>query len=267
MAVKMRGASGKIEHTGGSSAWEDAPTEVTTRKVFMRIVGDTGTGRTKLALTAPGPVAFAHAGEKIEGVLQAAAKQQKIRVMNFGGSFAGTPQDIANQAGPTWNKLVAGAYDAIDNWARTFIIDTDTEAWELLRLARFGEMNPKGRTDFLYGPVNAEWRSLFKRYRGQERCSVIAIGQTKEEYVEKFMQGKKESARTGRTIQAGQKEMGFMADVVIRTSRDIENGDFIATITKGWFNAMTEGVEFRNEEIRFSNIMAMITETEESEWQ
>ena len=58
-----------------------------------------------------------------------------------------------------------------------------------------------------------------------------------------------------------------MADVVIRTSRDLSNGDFVATITKGWFNAMTEGVEFRNEDIRFAAIMALITETEESEWQ
>ena len=235
----------------------------------MHVYGDTGTGRSTLALTAPGPIGFAHTAEKIDGIIQRAAREKVVRVINFGGSFGGSPQDISNQAHPVWERMKRGWFDAIDNWARTTIMDTDTEGWEILRLARFGELNPQGRTDALYGPVNAEWRTMFKYFRKQERCNVISIGQTKDEYREMVRNGKKSSERTGHTIRAGQKEIPVMADVVIRTGKYIDNNGihFTATVEKGWWNAFTEGMTFEDEDIRFSRIMALITETDESEWE
>jgi hypothetical protein len=270
MAIKVKrpgvAAAGADESAAlGSSAWEDAPTEFTRRVVFMRIYGDTGTGRTSLALTAPGPIGLCHTAEKLDGIVQRFAREKVIRMANFAGTFRGSAQDIANQANAIWSRVQGAWFDGLDNWARTVVMDTDTEGWELIRLARFGELNPRGRTDSLYGPVNAEWRSLFKRFRAQDRCNVISIGQTKDEYREFIKNGQKSSERTGRTIMAGMKEMSFMSDVVIRTDRKPDGG-FIATIEKGWFNAHTEGMTFENEDIRFSYIMSLITETDEAEW-
>lgn len=275
MAIKIKGAAsggGSAAATGAvGGEWEDAPTEITDRGVIMAVYGDTGTGRTTFALTAPGPVAFAHAGEKVTGIVQKAAKEKQVKVLNFGAVLYGSPQQISDQAQPVWRKTRDGLMDALtkSSWARTGIIDTHNELWELLRLAEFGELNPQGRTDALYGPVNARWRSLFKWHRSQPEPrmkSLIVIGQTREEYKDVTRNGKKESVRTGRTISAGQKEVHYMADVVVRTGRD-DDGGFLVTIEKAWYKAEYEGVQLANEDATFAKVMALITETDESEWE
>lgn len=274
MAIRTKGTVSEktaAAELSSSSGWEDAPTEITDRGVIMAVYGDTGTGRTTFALTAPGPIAFAHAGEKITGIVQTAARQKTVRVLNFGATLYGTPQQIADQAQPIWRKTRDGLMDALTkaSWARTGIIDTHNELWELLRLAEFGELNPQGRTDALYGPVNARWRSLFKWHRAQlepRMKSLIVIGQTREEYKDVTKNGRKESVRTGRTISAGQKEVHYMADVVVRTSRG-DNGEFLATIEKAWYKAEYEGVTLANEDATYPKVMSLITETDESEWE
>lgn len=251
--------------------WTDAPTTFTRRFVYLAIHGKTGTGRTSLALSAPGPIGLAHTAEKIDGVVQRYSSDKKIRIANFGGTFSGDAKQIAKQAAPYWEALKAAMCDGVDDWASTVVLDTDTEAWELLRLARFGGTSPDGgRVDRNYGPVNAEWRSLIKRYRTAERCNVITIGQVKEEYVEKkSSSGGSMGQRTGRLIRAGQKEIPYMADVVVRTYKRVDDDEglvFGCTIEKGWFNAHVEGMDLEGELCTFPMIMSLVTETDEGEW-
>lgn len=267
--------SGQVSSSSGNgSVWEDAPTEFTRRVTFKEIYGDTGTGRTTLAFTAPGPIAYFHAGEKIEGVIQKAAHKigpnmdGKRGVVNFGGVFAGSPEQVAAQASALWQRFVAAYFDSY-KWARTVIIDTHTELWELIRLARFGGLKPQGgRVDANYGPVNAEFRSLFKHFKTQDTANLIIIGQTKDEYTKKAGRSDGMGERTGRTIRAGMKEIPYMADVLIRTDKGVNDNDeleFTATIEKGWFNASVEGVAMPGME--FASIMELITETPASEWE
>ena len=254
---------------GGNGAgpldWEDAPVEFNRRNAIVNVYGDTGTGRTRLALTMPGPIGLAHTAEKVDGIVQQFSRDKQIRMVNFGGVFEGSPQQIADKAGPLWNNMAGKWANAVDDWARTTILDTDYESWEILRLARFGELNPQGRLDNMYGPVNAEFRSLFKRVRNQERCSMVAIGVTKAEYKDVIKNGKKVGEPTGRTVRTGFKEIPIMCDVVIRTSRTPDGG-FCATVEKGWWNAPLEGMEFFNEDCRLPYILSVLTETEEEEW-
>jgi len=249
----------------GLVLWDDAPTEFVRRVALTEIYGDTNTGKTTLALSAPGPIAFLHAAEKVDGVIQDFARQKKIRVHNFNGTFTGRPEDIARAAMEVWKGLVA-AWDDAWGWARTIVVDTHTEAWELIRIAYFGGYKPeKGRPDANYGPVNAEWRSLFKKFRAQDRCNLIVIGQTKDEYkVASKGIDNKLGERTGKTIRAGQREVPYFADVVLRMSR--EGNDFVATVEKGWFHAELEGTPFINEDARYANIMGFLTQTREGEW-
>lgn len=247
-------------------SWQSAPTTLSRRCVFQSIYGDTGTGRTTLALTAPGPIALIHAAEKLEGVVQPFSKEKEIKLLDFSVDLSSSngQDQIAKEATETWRRLRTAWYDAF-SWAKTIVLDTDTEAWELIRLAAFGALQPtKGRIDSNYGPVNAEWRSLFKHFRHQDSCSIIAIGQTKDEYKEAKRGGMGE--RTGRTIRAGQKEVSYMADVVVRTSRDLTDNSFQARIEKGWWNAHVEGLELEDEEINYAGLMGLVTETDEEEW-
>lgn len=228
----------------------------------MDIIGPEGTGRSSLALTAPGPMAYINSDEKIQGVIQRYAKQKSIKVATYGFTATGNKQADIDAANPVWNRVLGWMRDA-KTWARTTVFDTATEGWEMCRLGNFGELNPKGRVDSNYGPVNAEFRGTFKQYRGSD-CNLISIHQVKDVYIDKLVNGQKSSIRTGATQRAGFKEFGYIADVVVETSK--VNGVFRATITKGWWNATAEGLTLENEDITFANIMSMITETEQSEW-
>lgn len=271
MAINIRGKkSGPVVVEGaGWEGWEDPTDEITRRVVFMLIYGDTDTGRTRLALTAPGPIALVHAAEKIDGLVQQFKQTRgagQLHMFNFGGVHEGTPQQISDSASAMWGKVHVKWMGAVDHGlARTAIMDTASEGWELVRLASFGTLKPEGRTDNLYGPVNAKFRSMWKRFRMQEKCNIIAIQQTKDEYVERMHNGKKVSNRTGDTIMAGFKEMPFLADVIVRTSRTPDNG-YCATIEKPWFNGDARGIEFLNDDITFPNIMALITGMDAKEW-
>lgn len=258
-------SSSSTPSSAGPIHW-DIPKGVFSRRVvFMDIWGDTDTGRTSLALTAPGPVALIHANEKVDVAEEVKAKGVDVRLFNFGGVIEGdNPDDIAASAMPLWQRFTAVVADAF-TWARTIIIDTHTEAWELERIAYFGGYKPEsGRTDANWGPLNFEWKRLFARqFRAQDRTNLILIGQSTNEYTETT--GSKMGKSTGKTIWSGQKHTKFMVDVRVRTSRDGDGG-FVATIEKGWNNAASEGVEFKDRRVQFAKIMATVTKTEEGEW-
>lgn len=253
--------------------WEDAPTEFVRRVTFKEIYGDTGTGRTTLAFTAPGPIAYIHAAEKIDGIIEQYAHKIGPHgngtqgVFNFGGVFTGTPEQVAAQAQSIWHRFMLAYFDAF-KWARTVIIDTHTELWELIRLARFGGLKPQGgRVDANYGPVNAEFRSIFKHFKTQDRANLIIIGQTKDEYKTKGGKSDGMGERTGNTIRAGMKEIPYMADILVRTDKgrdDSGNLQFTATIEKGWFNASVEGIELPDQ--TFGSLLELITNVPAEEW-
>lgn len=255
-------AAAKVRSGSGSGFdWEDAATEMTRRCVFMTVYGDTGTGRTSLALSAPGPIAFLHALEKIDGIIEQHAHKIGPNgdgtggVYNFGGVFIGNSEAITKQANEKWAKFKLAMDDAF-GWARTIIVDTHTEAWELIRLARFGTLAPRGQIAHMYGPVNNEWRSMWKQFRQQETTNVIAIGQIGEIY--------KNDKATGKYEQKGQREMGYMSDVIVRTEK--EKGVFTATVEKGWFNAEAEGIPLEDDMTKFPGLMQWITNIDAEEW-
>lgn len=281
-----------------SSLWEDAPTEIERRSVILEVYGDSGTGRSTFAFSAPPPIAYLFAAEKTEGIVQRAQMRARqmgsnVRVHNFGAVFTGQDNDaIALQAKPVLDALLAAFYDSL-NWARTIILDTHTEAWELFRIGHFGSFKPEGgRVDSNYGPVNALWRSMFKAARLKETCNFIVIGQTKDEWVTKsknptagaeggiakvaFSSQRKGKGgsdgigeRTGRTVRAGQKEIVPLCDVIVRTNKlfeDTGGSTFSSRIEKGWYNAEYEGMEFPAEKSNFSNVMAVLTESDPAEW-
>ena len=263
-AVTATGATVKT-----SDDWVDATTEFTQRTCIMDIIGAEGTGRTRLALTAPGPIALINADEKINGIVQPFVRKGKsIKVATFGLTATNDKQATLTAAEMVWAK-VRGWMNDSRRWARTTVFDTATEGWEVCRLANFGELNPKGnRMDRLYGPVNAEFRSTFKAFRIAGVNNLITIHQVKDHYIDKIVNGEQKSINTGTTKRAGFKEFGYIADVVIRTGKRLERGEtvFTATIEKGWMNTQLEGVTLEGNDIRFPYILSLITETEESEW-
>jgi hypothetical protein len=269
----------------GAVPWEQAPTELTRHCVLMSVYGDTGTGRTSFALSAPGPIAYIQCAEKYEGIVQPFARDKDIRMVDFSVDLSGTEsgsKSAAARADVAWRLLRSAWYDAINGgWARTVVLDTDTDAWELIRLSFFGDLKPAGgRIETNWGPVNAEWKALFKSAKHTDEVNVIVIAQTKDEYaLAKKTGGAKRGGmgeRTGRTIRAGQKDMGFMSEVIVRTHLDPMARRFSCEIEKPWWNSAALGMEVDNElaealygreRYDFATVMALITEEEAEKWE
>jgi hypothetical protein len=255
--------------------WNRVSPSFTLRRVFLEICGDTSTGRTTLALTAPGPIALLHFGEKIEGIANTFATNKEIRELSFSPFYPPglSDKEVANIAAESWKQFEAAWYDAF-HWARTIIMDTHTDAWEAIRFAYFGDVKPDGgRMELNWGPVNGRWSSLLKMVRSPEvQSNVILIGATEDEYKETINQktglpgqGKK----TGVTVRKGQKSIPRICDVSIRTRKGPQG--FSSYLEKAWMSGGLEydrsGIEFSNELSTFANWMGMITNTPPSEWE
>lgn len=238
--------------------WETAKTVFDRRSAFVQVWGESGTGRTSFALTAPGPIYYIHSAEKWDGIVQKYAAEKEIQMCNFGGSFGRDVGNIAKIANEKLIKLKAAMEDGCDH-ARTVILDTHTDGYELIRLARFGTLSPKGHIGNMYAPINAEWKGIFDRFRDNPDVNIIVIGKAREQY--------RNDKPTGIIEPAGHKDFSshYGVDVAIKTSK--KKGVFTGTIEKGWFNASTEGVALEDDMLTFSQVMGLVTETDAGEWE
>lgn len=264
--------------------WVDSTSTFTQRCVFMDISGLENSGKTSLALSAPGSIALIHAAEKINGVVQPYVKAgKKVREHRYGFIGTGDPVKDQQAAIPVWNGLRLAHLDAVGKWARTVIHDTGNQSWEMVRLAHHGQLNPKGnRMDALWGPVNNAYRSMLANtYRSQTKTNVITLHHLGDQYVDKMKEGKMQSVKTGRLVRKGGfKEIPFIAEVMVECHRKPDGG-FMSIIKKGWFNTNIENIELDHEfmdalgystnpitgsAVHFASIMAYITDTPEMEW-
>jgi hypothetical protein len=269
MGISVGGSFPK-SHNGkageGSTQWESAPKIFTRRSgVVCEFWGPTGTGRTRLALTAPGPIAYIYFHEKVDGMVQQFSNEKEIRMFKAGGVFRGESDEIQRDA---WQKMLeyeAAYYDSF-SFARTTIVDTHNEAWMLERLAEFGAPKPsKGQVKNNYGSVNNRWMSMLNMARTQDKTNVIFIGQAEDEWKPNAQGFDSKTGRIVRKSDSASNQVLLKSDVAAKT--DKINGDFISTITKGWWNADSEDSYLKNQSSTFSMLMGLVTDTDPSEWE
>lgn len=264
MAIKQstRTNGTRVKWGSDGKLWDDAPVEFTRRSALILVWGDTGTGRTTLGLSAPGPIAIFHAGEKLPGIIEPFAKKigphgnGKDGVHNFTTNFKGGEDEIKKQAMPVLANFHKAWVEA-NSWARTKILDTHTDLYKLVRLARFGKVAQV--KPIHYGPVNAEILGFFGDFRSHydPGYNIVAIGKATDEY--------KADQATGKREQSGQKEIPNCADIIVRTVK--AKGTFKAIIEKGWMNAWTEGTELENEDINWGTLLETVTQIDAAEWE
>lgn len=257
------------------SDWDTLPDTIQRPKrgIFMNVDGGEGSGKTSLALTLArcGQVAYIDIDQSVDRARRSKDKKAKGRVKIHEVRY------VAGGGEEEVKKSCAGAYlpmekklkEAAASWADGAVIDTDTELWEILRLASFGTLNPKAnRLDRLYGPVNARFRQLHRTiYRGNAK-HLITVHQIKDEYVDKKDdQGRDVSKKTGRQVRTGFKEIGYLCDLSIRCFK--EGGEFKALVEVNKLapnGPDMEGIILEGDDLDFARIVAMSTETEEEEW-
>lgn len=225
-----------------------APDEVLHR-LIMVLSGLEKKGKTHFAFTAPGPIAYFGFDVGEEGVIQKFVNQGKIifpqrfkKPMTFGQdsmpSAAGALDEWLRFS-RTWYKTLQ-----IDG-LRTVILDTESDAHELIRLARLGKLSQV--KPHHYGPVNAEYVTLLKAAYDSDK-NLILIDKMKKEYVNDKWNGKYE--------RKGYNEIGFLAQVIMVMKRykqeDLAEGEswpedsFAAVITDCRQQPELNGVEYNN---------------------
>lgn len=222
----------------GTSFKKVAPSQK--RRMVVALAGAEKTGKTHFALTAPGPICFQDIDLGTEGVVDAFLDERvcscgavHTRELHVAEYTLDSPfeQKAAEQTWRQFNNDFKAALGA-DN-VRTGIIDNASEAWDLLRIAKFGRLTQV--MPHLYTTVNSEFRGLLKlAYKSD--ANLILLHKVKKQYVNDQWSGKYE--RSGFT------DIGYLVQVVAETYK--EAGMFYLRIIECRQNKNAEGKVIEN---------------------
>jgi len=178
-------------------------------------------GKTNMALTAPPPIAFFDVDMGVSELLDKFQHLDKKNFLYYGINYDGEDDDLAEKevkrALEAYHACLAAPLSAV----RSIVFDTDTEFWEMLRLARFGkiaEVPPNA-----YATVNREYIGIIKAALRSDK-NVILLNQMKEEWVSppgKTKEGKKKMAQwSGQYIRDCMKRLPYLVQLSARLFRD-----------------------------------------------
>ena len=225
MAKRNNGtASELITATGGFQR----ATSQAKRRLIGTIDGLEKCGKDHFALTSPGPIGIISLDLGLDGVIQKFQDKKEIwvaehRVNTTKLRAEHSMEEVASVADEAWNNIMRDYQEMLASGARTGIIDTGSELWEILRLARFGKLDKV--MPHHYGPVNAEFREII-RMAYDTGMNLWLLHKMKDEYTN--------DKRTGDVKRAGFSDMGFLVQIAVRCWRDDESqypDNFHATVT------------------------------------
>lgn len=203
-----------------------------TDKILPRLIasvsGREKNGKTSFALSAPGPIILFNLDYGLEGVIGKYAGDKDIYVKEYRFRRNDTP----DKYNTLWANFTTDYYNALKSKARTIILDTATEVWELLRLARFGKLAQV--QPYHYGPVNAEYMSLIREGYSYDK-NVILLHKLKKQYVNDKFSGDYE--------RAGFTNTGFLVQTNLEVYREGLDGGFCVRVIDCRQNSMLGGME------------------------
>jgi hypothetical protein len=182
------------------------------RRIFCMTQGNEKCGKTDWAFRyTPAPIGCISLDLGTQEVAEKFIESKEVYLCSEEIPNAG--QDKAKYE-VSWNRILT-AHNAImkNPEIRTYIWDTGSEIWELLRLARFGKLTQV--MPHHYGPLNDEFRKMIKGIAvNRPDMNFIAIHKNKKEYRESK---KKEGTDswTGRYERRGFDDFRFLVDIVL----------------------------------------------------
>lgn len=228
-------------------------------RMVMSIGGIQGKGKTTLALTAPGPIALIDMDTGLEGVIQNYMDQKKIYVASYNYRDATDIKEWEQM----WEKSNKAFYATLrDPAIRTVVIDTATEWYEMVKMARFGKLNKVAMVDgkpvpLPYGPVNAEFRNVIREAYNSDK-NLILVHKHKKQYVNDKWSGEWEIA--------GMTGVEFDVQVAVTCMRDPDEG-FMFRVDKCRLKAAVEGLVFGEPMNTFPFLAAEVFGTGVEEWE
>jgi hypothetical protein len=240
---------------GSKSAFTRA-TATQSRRMIMSLSGEEKSGKNHTSLTFPAPIYIHSFDIGLEGVVdkfingQIASKE--IYVADYELEIQpgeASPQEVADSADKVWSRFVTNYKDGLRSCGNgTTVVDTDGEAWQLCRLARFGKIAQI--LPHHYGPVNAEFRDIIRESYNHS-CNVVLLSQRTdvwENYLDS--KGQEKGRKTGEKARKGFGELPFLVQINAVCNRlDLAGGgsEFSVTIEDCRFNPDANGVTVPND--------------------
>lgn len=197
-------------------------------RLVLSSVAEEKRGKTHFGLGMPKPMGvITHDTGTLE-IIRKLIREGKFRQQDVLAASFDTPDDSEDErpdqkeAQRLWQATkVAWKACLTNKTLRSLMWDTATEGWELCRLARFGKVAQI--PPHLYGPVNAEFRSLVKSAYDRPGLNVLLVHKMKKEYKENKKTGK--DAWTGEFERAGFGDVPYLVDANIQHFFHVEKQD------------------------------------------
>lgn len=209
---------------GGSFTLASQPAP---RRLVVALDGLEKTGKTRWALTAPGPIAYQNLDIGLEGVIESFQSEKVIFRADYGLDIGkdDTQATIMAKAGPEWLRFVTDWKEFVipamkKGLVKTGVWDTGSELWELQRLARLGKLTQV--MPHHYTALNSEYQNLLREVYDTPGNLVI-LHKLKPEWKDNPVTNK--GNKTGLFERSGYSGTGFLVQVNATCWREKLQGD------------------------------------------
>lgn len=224
------------------------------------LISDEGlqkTGKTEFGLSLPDPLYILNLNLGLQGVIEKhvkAGREIYVKTIQIPFSAALPGQSftlVSTAATEKWKEAILSLQEAInDPHIRSVFIDTASEMWDLLRIARLGKLAQV--LPIQYTVVNAEFRQLLQLLLCCGK-NVVLSHKVKPEYVN--------DQKTNRFERAGFGDMGFDVQIELRSDRDIKkDGDdqFSVSFIDCRANKELKGQSLIGKDAKFLKVMELV---------
>jgi hypothetical protein len=219
------------------------------KRLVVAVEGPEKSGKTHFALTAPGPIGFQDIDIGTEGVVEQFVAEKEIHLAEYALDFP-FEQKAAEL---TWKQFTNDYKQLLGASVRTGIIDNASEAWDLLRVAKFGRLTQI--MPHLYTTANSEFRGLL-RLAYKSDMNLILLHKVKKQYINEQFTGKYE--------RSGFNDIGYLVQVIVETYKD--GGKYFLRVLACRQNPKIEGLVI--EDPTFAKLgMAVFPGTGIEDWQ
>lgn len=241
-------------------------TRTTPKGILASVEGLQKCGKTRLGLTMPGTLYILNLNFGLEGVIEEFIEAgrtvyvQDIQVP-LSKDLPGQPFTLlSSAAADQWRKAILSLQEALkDPDITSIFIDTASELWDLLRIARLGKLAQVMPVQ--YAAVNAEFRQLLQLLLCSGK-NVLLSHKVKPEYVN--------DQKTNRFERSGFGDTGFDVQVELRADRDpkaVGDDQFTLTFMDCRGNKNLKGETLRGADANFLKVVSSIfPKTSEKDW-
>ncbi len=229
-------------------------TESGLRRLIVRIGGREKQGKSTWSLTAPVPIAYHDLNNRSEHVLDRFVGRGVYKY-TYDKLLASEQAEWAYQ----WNQFKKDFMEAVGHpEIRTIVIDSETDLWELRRLAEFGR-NPAMPEK--YGALNKDIRNIYDTVIGTDK-NLVVISEMKKRYIKKIVKVKGYERELGDwdgTYEtAGWSNTGAKVEVNLEVCFDPKEKIFSTSVINCGVNAMLAGRVYEGAESNFPFLAAEV---------